>query len=264
MAPAHARTFARRPANRGIFIMPSSKLSSRQEVEVSMPVTIAGGLLFLWALVHAILTRTVADFVRYPLWFAAPATILLYGALLWEWWKSRPRKVSGEAAWMALLAPPGFYLVGAAYYVVGVAIKDGYFTLQVLDLDRNGKIGLAVCVTLAAGLALFFFRLKLRSTYGVTEAAVGLVVAGSRVASDLDKLGSDPALYLTVLTAGVYLVVRGLDNVQQGLTKDPIAIMVLRRTWPGAAPPAAAPAAIAAADASALQTAAQPPHRTAA
>ena len=219
--------------------------ASRQEIDVPLPVTLAGGALVLWAIGHAILNRTAADFLRYPLYVAVPATALVDVFLVREWWKSRPRKVSGEELWIAAVVPVAFYAVAAAYYAVGVSIKDGYAWLQSLNLTDNGKIALAVGVTFVTGVVLFVFRLKLRSTYGLTEAMVGLVVAGSRVATDLDKLGTDPALYLTVLTAGVYLVVRGLDHVHQGLAKDPIARKLVEQLRgspePDAAPVSATP-----------------------
>lgn len=220
--------------------MTSTNRASRREIDVPLPVTIVGGALIFWAIGHAAMTRTWADFVRYPLYVVVPGTAVLYVFLVREWWKSTPRTVSSEHVWMAATLPFAFYVAAALYYAVGASIKDGYLWLQSLDLTRNGKIALAVGITFVAGLALFVFRLKLRSTYGLTEALVGLVVAGSRVSSDIDKLGSDPALYLTVLTAGVYLVVRGLDNVHQGLARDPIAIRLLGLMHSEAAPEAAA------------------------
>ena len=54
--------------------------------------------------------------------------------------------------------------------------------------------------------------------YGFTEVLVGATVAGYRVATNQ---GLNTELYLVVLTAGIYLVVRGLDNVQQGLKARP-------------------------------------------
>jgi hypothetical protein len=84
--------------------------------------------------------------------------------------------------------------------------------------------------TLAAAAALFYFRLRLRSVYGVTEAMAGLAVAGQRAPTEF-VLG-DGTFYFAVLTAGVYLVVRGFDNIHQGLTKepfDPLATWVVRR-----------------------------------
>lgn len=221
--------------------MTRTNRASRQEIDVPLPVTLIGGALIFWAIGHAAMTRTWMDFVRYPLYVVVPGTAVLYVFLVREWWKSTPHTLSSEHVWMAATLPFAFYVAAALYYAVGASIKDAYFWLQALDLTRNGKIALAVGITLVAGLVLFVFRLKLRSTYGLTEALVGLVVAGSRVSSDIDKLGSDPALYLTVLTAGVYLVVRGLDNVHQGLAKDPIALKLLGLMHSEAAPAPALP-----------------------
>ena len=40
---------------------------------------------------------------------------------------------------------------------------------------------------------------------------------------NVDAMGkADAGFYLALLTAGVYLVVRGLDNIYLGLTKEPI------------------------------------------
>jgi hypothetical protein len=77
--------------------------------------------------------------------------------------------------------------------------------------------------TRLVGCLLFWFRLRLRCLYGLTETIVGLAVAGIRITtvSSVETL-RDPNFYLVVLTAGVYLVVRGLDNMHQGLTKEPI------------------------------------------
>ena len=67
---------------------------------------------------------------------------------------------------------------------------------------------------------LFLFRYYCRSIYGLSETLVGLIVAASRVWNN-DIPASDPSLYLAILTAGVYLVVRGLDNIYQGIVSQP-------------------------------------------
>jgi hypothetical protein len=86
---------------------------------------------------------------------------------------------------------------------------------------------------LVAAAALFSFRLGFRAIYGLSEAAVGLWVGVGRV--NTDAAGS--ALIIPILTASVYLMVRGFDNIHQGLTKDPKdpmatkALEWLRRPW---------------------------------
>ena len=82
--------------------------------------------------------------------------------------------------------------------------------------------GLSAAAVLALGLALFAIRRRYRSTYGAVEVVIGVVVA---LTQTVDVLNSGRAIdghfVLAMLTAGVYLVVRGLDNVDQGLEKTP-------------------------------------------
>lgn len=243
--------------------MASTKHSSAAEIVLPRPVMVAVGVPMLAAVAHAVMTRTVDDFVRYPLYFAVPASIAVYVGLVYEWWKSMPRKASMDAVWIAIMIPIGLYVLSAGYYAIGASIKDAYFWLQALALSREQKIALTVGVTLGAGLVLFFFRKYFRSTYGLSEAIVGLVVAADHVKDHLDKGGTDSGLYLALLTAGVYLVVRGLDNVDQGRKTDPLALWLLARMGGSAASAPTLPAP-AGADAPAPPTAAavpaQQPH----
>lgn len=87
----------------------------------------------------------------------------------------------------------------------------------------------------SSGFALFFFRLIFRVLYGVSEVAVGVGLAAHKINSEftgVSDLRFD--LFLFLLTAAVYLIVRGLDNIHQGFTKEPkdkfIARITRRRT----------------------------------
>jgi vacuolar-type H+-ATPase subunit I/STV1 len=83
--------------------------------------------------------------------------------------------------------------------------------------------------SLAIGAVLFAVRYKFRCVYGFTEAIAGVIVAAYQTRTALPIPGLDalpaptanPGYYLAVLTAGVYLIVRGFDNIHQGYTKDP-------------------------------------------
>ena len=89
----------------------------------------------------------------------------------------------------------------------------------------RSPIFLATSAAAAAGL-LFPFRLRYRCLYGVSEACVGLAVAANHA---WPGAGIGAEFYLTVLTAGVYLVVRGLDNIHQGwkAKSDPLAETII-------------------------------------
>ena len=70
--------------------------------------------------------------------------------------------------------------------------------------------------TIGAGLLFFQFRLRQRFIYGLTEACVGVLVAMHRVTmEEWPGVPKSTAFYVALLTAGIYLVVRGLDNMYQ-------------------------------------------------
>jgi hypothetical protein len=99
--------------------------------------------------------------------------------------------------------------------------------------SRSAALVLCTPVTLVAALLLFWFRLYVRSIYGMSEVAVRLLVALSRI---LGTNAGQPILtfneLLPLLTAGVYLVVRGLDNFYIGVkSKDPDLFVRLARRY---------------------------------
>ncbi len=78
------------------------------------------------------------------------------------------------------------------------------------------------------GALFYWLRTKWRVTYGLSEACLGVAIASHRAYDDQVNWAFDNfSFYAAVITAGVYLVVRGFDNVSQGqkLTTDPILIL---------------------------------------
>lgn len=105
--------------------------------------------------------------------------------------------------------------LGFAYYTILASVYDFFFYL--IDSSSRSAMTLIVTVvgTLSLGGLLFYFRLKQRLIYGVTEILVGLFVAGYRVISTNSSGYLQPEFFIVILTAGVYLVVRGMDNMHQ-------------------------------------------------
>ena len=79
----------------------------------------------------------------------------------------------------------------------------------------SSPIVIAVCV-LFGGLLLFKIRERFRSCYGVTEIVVGMSIAGYKIPQSLQI----EETFIIAITGGLYLVVRGLDNVRQGKGSD--------------------------------------------
>ena len=95
--------------------------------------------------------------------------------------------------------------------------------------DASAVVAVLVCLL---GVTLFWFRLHMRACYGAVEVLVGIYVALSQVQATAPGVAiTERSVLLALLTAGVYLVVRGLDNVHQGCTgskPDRIALLLMR------------------------------------
>jgi uncharacterized membrane protein len=112
----------------------------------------------------------------------------------------------------------------AAYAISAIGMYEIYKIAFSPGMSQVTSVVIVGSVTLAIGAVLFYFRLRWRFAYGFTETLVGVAVASQRFYSDamIAKSFSTGPLLLTILTAGIYLVVRGADNMHQGLTKEPL------------------------------------------
>ena len=103
---------------------------------------------------------------------------------------------------------------------------------------RFPALVLCLPLTFVAGLVLFWIRLRLRSVYGFTEVAVGLVVAlWQVVTASPERPLLDFGPMVGFLTAGVYVVVRGMDNMHVGWKAEkPDPLVRLLKRWIRPAP----------------------------
>lgn len=79
----------------------------------------------------------------------------------------------------------------------------------------NIKIILPAVLTITIGFLLFQFRQRQRVLYGISEVFVG-TIAGILHSGNINQI-DDPKYLLALLSASIYLVVRGLDNINVGL-----------------------------------------------
>jgi len=84
-------------------------------------------------------------------------------------------------------------------------------------------IGFTSVAALSIGIALFAVRVRHRFVYGLSEIIVGFCAAGYKIYSEggYEIVQAGPVAF-AVLTGAIYLIVRGLDNMHQGIDKDPI------------------------------------------
>ena len=120
---------------------------------------------------------------------------------------------------------------GILYYSFAVFFYDA--ALYVYKISNiNLKISLPALSVLIIGYLLFIFRQKKRLLYGFSEVIVGVMAAvlhAQRVIKGESSLNS-PELYLAVLTASVYLIVRGLENMSIGI-KDKANYKILNKIF---------------------------------
>lgn len=167
-------------------------------------------------------TRSLDDFIKYGLYIVSAILIILFIIFLVSIIRSGlPKLTSGDVVLLLFAIIIVLPIIGISYYSTFASIKDLYLWILSPSLSNSGAMFLTALLTFMVGLSLFYFRLRARAIYGVTEAAIGLVVAAHRVATEDVEITST-SFYLAILTASVYLVVRGLDNVHQGLIKDPV------------------------------------------
>lgn len=103
---------------------------------------------------------------------------------------------------------------------------------QLGDGDRmNDGISLAVAA-LVLGFGLWLFRKIQRVAYGAVEVAFGTLAAALLAWAPSDS----PVANTIALAASVYVVVRGLDNVDQGLPGGLWSRLPLRWPEPRTAP----------------------------
>lgn len=125
-------------------------------------------------------------------------------------------KLFGTSLFLLLLAP----FTGMIYYSISVCLYDAAIYLYKIS-NQYWKVLLPASFSLLIGYLLFLFREKNRILFGFSEIMVGVmagVLHGQVVFTDQSELDK-PNFYFVVLSASIYLIVRGFDNMSIGLKK---------------------------------------------
>lgn len=177
--------------------------------------------LVVWGIWHTVKTRSLEEFVHYSSYVAIGVTAIISIILVADWKDKRFRlpKLSDLPGLLGIVIFIPF--AAAMYYALGAAVIDAFrWMISPTSVSTKYTI-LTMFMVFVVGSILYTIRFVYRSLYGLTEAIVGLAVSGQKVINSGDTGFSDPAFYIAILTAGVYLVVRGFDNIHQGITKEP-------------------------------------------
>jgi hypothetical protein len=108
-----------------------------------------------------------------------------------------------------------------AHYVISVLVGVGSSTATsfLLPYIRRALESINIWGTVAAlflsGVAAYIFRARARLVYGVFEFTFGFILAARVFWPKFDYATLAATDYLQIL-AGIYVMVRGLDNIQKG------------------------------------------------
>lgn len=139
------------------------------------------------------------------------------GLSIWHWGIVTFGVATGSCLASALLLcmAVGVYVAGMALLTAYTAISSSPFLAKPFALMLTGG------VTIGAGALFFYFRLRQRLLYGVTELVMGAVVSAYNMSLQKEiGFPTNTGFYFAFLTAGVYLCVRGMDNIHQGYRPD--------------------------------------------
>ncbi|MGE5385343.1 MAG: hypothetical protein ACM3SV_05570 [Betaproteobacteria bacterium] len=128
-----------------------------------------------------------------------------------RYYPSAREALEGALVGSVLLIPIGVVMLSLYSSTVDVAAW-----LQSPNLDDYVVNLISAVGVLISGHILFIFRQKYRSVYGATELLIGVAIAINNAHTLFKKGDFDLTLVFAFITAGVYLVVRGLDNIHEG------------------------------------------------
>lgn len=141
---------------------------------------------------------------------------------------------------IALIGTPIIIFIMSMLYIeplIGVLYLADDFVNIFKNAIHEASIFLIVTFTffisLIGGLA-FLMRLYWRSIYGLTEVLTGIAIIVYRLTNQSNQNSLNMDFFIAIITAGIYLIVRGLDNMHQGW-KDDVEIRALikyvRNLW---------------------------------
>jgi hypothetical protein len=191
--------------------------------------------------VYALLTRSRPEFqaVAVPA-IVVSACLTSVAFLVWMATVLRAEQAAARAAGTPIPVVSG--APGVVVMLIAAGIGIGFTGVAFVALDmveaiqritgRNTLVLVTIGSTLVFGTLLFAVRLHLRLVYGISEALVGVTVAAHRASVESSTVvPTQPTFYLAVLTAGIYLVVRGLDNIHQAIKNPDDPVIRGWREW---------------------------------
>lgn len=178
--------------------------------------------LILVAVLYAIFHRTTQQFFDESLPIASFLTFISYGFFISRWSLFGRPKFNVHIPLLPIVYLPILIACTTViYWGFCIALHDSYAWLQSSSPPRGFFVAIVAILVIVIGYALFLFRLHARFFFGLTEATTGLIIALRNIPANADPVLWSSEIFLVILTAGIFLVVRGFDNMHTGLRSEP-------------------------------------------
>ena len=178
--------------------------------------------LTLGAVLYSVFHRTTQEFLAESAPIAAFLVFIAYSFFIMRWSLFGRPKFNIHLVLLPILYLPILsVLVTVIYWGIWIALHDSYVWFQHQSPPRGFFLTVIGILVVLIGYNLFLFRLHARFIFGLTEAIAGLVIALRNVPADADPVLWSSEIFLVILTAGIFLVVRGFDNMHTGVRSEP-------------------------------------------
>ncbi len=173
------------------------------------------------AVLHTILHRTPNEFFEESFPIAVFLAIISYGFFAMRWSIFGHPKFNIHLFLLPVLyLPVAIIALTVVYYGIWGALQDGYVWVEHQSPPRGLFVAFIGVMVVGLGYALFLFRLHARFFFGLTEAITGLVIALRNIPENADPVLWSSQIFIVILTAGIFLIVRGFDNMYTGLKSE--------------------------------------------
>lgn len=178
-------------------------------------------LLILAVVMHTIFHRTPSELFGESFPIAVFLAIISYGFFAMRWSILGRPKISIHLFLLPVLyLPVVIVALSVVYYGIWAALQDSYIWVEHQSPPRGFFVAFIGVMVFVLGYALFLFRLHARFFFGLTEAVTGLVIALGNIPANADPVLWSSQIFIVILTTGIFLIVRGFDNMHLGLKSE--------------------------------------------
>lgn len=179
--------------------------------------------LLLSSVAYMASSRTFEEFLSatLPMVIFLNLSILAFFGMRWGIF-GRP-KINAHIILLPLYTTILSYIQSIIFYSAWIAVCDSYLLIHRLSPPRLLYVVLVGVLILLIGASLFFTRLKARFFFGLGEALLGFLIGISKIPVSADPITWNTDVVFVIMTASIFLIVRGFDNMHAGLSSHPDA-----------------------------------------